>query len=638
MNKIFGIFSRKGNLNYEDLFINTLNSLNNNSRKINTFNDANIFSCAISLTTLTHQSKYDYQPYYSANGSLVIFFDGRIDNRNELTEITGIDKNIDNIPDSLLVLKYFEIKGTECFKYLIGDFAFVIWNKTKKEIICVRDSMGVKPFYYSFSNDLFVFASEIKLLLNSHLVSTEFDDQYIADSLSGLLSEKWRTFYKNIKRLQPAHYLKINNNSSEEIKYWDILSVNNSLVLTEEEIIENMKNIFSEAVRCRLNSIKPLGAELSGGIDSAGIAAYMQTFFTNSSNPFYFFSHIMPDYALEKIQPYNDERENIKLICNHLKINSYKFIDARKKAIIPSLELNLDINAMPTQQHYQAFSDALYECANELNINVLLSGFGGDELVSFFGAGFFNQLFIDKRFDLLFKELQYKYSHSKIKVLKKLLLIFAEIYFRRLYKYYQKYFNQSLHWSIIKYKNASLNPEFEKRLKIHEKVKYYSQNAEPKCFNNRELWHINHHHISQRLEYSQISANHFNIEYRYPMFDRRLIEYVLSVPYYYKVKSGKNRYLYRKTIENLLPPEIVWKEKGQGASIPSVMCRLINDKSKIINFINEAENENIGKEYIDYKKLIDWFQKIIKNNDNSVLYPSLFINYIEFLLFLKKCH
>jgi asparagine synthase (glutamine-hydrolysing) len=155
----------------------------------------------------TPESINEKLPYMDEINGLFITSDARIDNRLELSEILNLE-NAENVPDSLFILKAYEKWGEKCPEKLLGDFAFAIWDKKEEKLFCARDHMGVKPFYYYLSDDIFLFATEKKSILINPDISKELNELRIGFFLKNFL-DKESTFYKNISILPPAHSLTI---------------------------------------------------------------------------------------------------------------------------------------------------------------------------------------------------------------------------------------------------------------------------------------------------------------------------------------------------------------------------------------------------------------------------------------------
>ena len=214
----------------------------------------------------TPESLIEKLPLVKQDGDLVITSDARIDNREELIAKLQINNRpSDKIVDSELILAAYEKWGEHCPEHLLGDFAFAIWDKRKQKVFCARDPMGVKPFYYYRSNRLFAFASEIKALLCLPEIPRKINELGIGLYLAGISEDEEITFYQNIQRLPKAHSIAISSQSNKLQRYWSLDPSRELKLSSNEEYAEAYREIFTEAVRCRLRSAFPVGSMLSGG-------------------------------------------------------------------------------------------------------------------------------------------------------------------------------------------------------------------------------------------------------------------------------------------------------------------------------------------------------------------------------------
>ncbi|MEM6753927.1 MAG: lasso peptide isopeptide bond-forming cyclase, partial [Cyanobacteria bacterium P01_C01_bin.38] len=220
----------------------------------------------------TPESLIEKLPYCNQSGDLAITADARIDNRDELIAALQINNRpADKIVDSELILAAYEKWGEDCPNHLLGDFAFAIWDKRKQILFCARDHMGVKPFYYYYYDNTFVFGSEIKALLCLEEVPRRLNEVRIADYLNLMLEDKVITSYRGILRLPPAHIMVVSLQGINSKCYW-WLDRNREIKLdSDAAYAEEFRKIFTEAVRCRLRSAFPIVSQLSGGLDSSSV-------------------------------------------------------------------------------------------------------------------------------------------------------------------------------------------------------------------------------------------------------------------------------------------------------------------------------------------------------------------------------
>ncbi|MPR35286.1 asparagine synthase-related protein [Salmonirosea aquatica] len=230
---------------------------------------------------VTPESFYEAQPLTDDAG-LVLVADARIDNRTELLLTLGLGapSEYDPIPDSRLILAAYQKWGEACLDFLIGDFAFVIWDSATQQIFCGRDHSGVRPFYYHYlPGQYFVFASEIKALWAFDAIPKELDESRVANYLCHWGQHniyQHNTFFKEINSLPPAHCLVADQQQLRERMYWKV-DPKSYQYQSEEEFLAAFKVTFLEAVRCRIRTPYAVSSFLSGGLDSSSVAAVAAT-------------------------------------------------------------------------------------------------------------------------------------------------------------------------------------------------------------------------------------------------------------------------------------------------------------------------------------------------------------------------
>ena len=212
------------------------------------------------LLQTTPESAHEKQPLTNEDSALCLTLDGRIDNRSELRcwlESKGLPLRDDS--DAELVLRAYECWGEECPNRLLGDFAFAIWDARKQQLFCARDYVGVKPFYYYRSGSLFAFGSEIRAVLALDTVPRRLNESRLADFLIEELDreDEESTFYQDVQRLPAGHSLTVGPGRFALRDYWDLKAPPVLKLGSLREYGEAFREIFVEAVRCRLRSSHP---------------------------------------------------------------------------------------------------------------------------------------------------------------------------------------------------------------------------------------------------------------------------------------------------------------------------------------------------------------------------------------------
>jgi len=217
------------------------------------------------------------QPMFSDDKQLVIVFNGEIYNYLEHREdLLKRGHRFYSRTDTEVIIYLYRKYGEECVQYLRGMFAFAIWDEQKQQLFLARDRIGQKPLYYYCDGERFVFGSELKCFLEDPTIPKEINYEALNDYFLYLYIPSPKTIYKNIYKLPPAHYMICSREGIRTIQeYWDISFAHIEEDKDEKYFCEKLIEQFQEAVKIRLRSDVPLGAFLSGGVDSSGVVAMM---------------------------------------------------------------------------------------------------------------------------------------------------------------------------------------------------------------------------------------------------------------------------------------------------------------------------------------------------------------------------
>ena len=232
--------------------------------------------CRLSIVDLAG----GHQPIQNEDGTLSIVFNGEIYNYAELREqLRQRGHRFRTHSDTEVILHAYEEFGAECVQHLNGMFAFVIWNTETRSLFMARDRMGVKPLYYAASANGFVFASEIKALLASPLVSKRLREEALWHYLTFRYVPSTMSVWSDVNKLPPGHVLTLDTRdmTPRVRRYWQVPSGMPQEDLSEREEQEQFAALFEDAVRCRLVGDVPIGILLSGGLDSSAVAAAART-------------------------------------------------------------------------------------------------------------------------------------------------------------------------------------------------------------------------------------------------------------------------------------------------------------------------------------------------------------------------
>ncbi len=314
--------------------------------------------------------KTGHQPIFNEEESLVLIYNGETYNFKELKkELLKSGHVFKTNTDSEVIVHLYEEYGKSCVDYLRGMFAFAIWDKAKRELFLARDRFGIKPLYYTeLTSGEFLFASEIKSLLQNDKIVREVDIEAFDQYFTFRYVPENKTMFKNIFKLEPGHIL-IRKNKTNRIKqYWDI-EYNNGKYdgAREDDVAKDITESLEESIRIRLVSDVPLGAYLSGGLDSSFIVGLMSK---TCKDPVETFSIGFEDAKL-------DESKYADIVARHFNTAHHKLIaksnavELIKKIIWHLDEPLADAATIPTYMMSKLTRDY---------VTVVLSGEGADEL------------------------------------------------------------------------------------------------------------------------------------------------------------------------------------------------------------------------------------------------------------------
>ena len=310
------------------------------------------------------------QPLFNKDGSVCIVFNGEIYNFREIrVELVQLGYIFKTHSDTEVIVHAWEAWGEACVNRLRGMFAFAIWDRNRELLFLARDRLGIKPLFYALLDDShFIFGSELKVLTAHPQLAKQVDPMAVEDYFAfGYIPEP-RTIYKNVYKLPPAHTLTLKRGSEVGLPkaYWDV-SFDPVVNLSEEEIHHELIERFREAVDIRLVSEVPLGAFLSGGVDSSGVVAMMAQLQKEPVNT----------CAIAFNEKNYNESEFAQMVADRYQTNHFvQTVDTQDFDLIDKLatlydEPYADSSAMPTYRVCQLAKQ---------RVTVALSGDGGDEV------------------------------------------------------------------------------------------------------------------------------------------------------------------------------------------------------------------------------------------------------------------
>jgi asparagine synthase (glutamine-hydrolysing) len=544
-------------------------------------------------------------------GDLALTADVRLDNRGELiAALKPGDSTAHEWSDGQLILAAYEKWSENCLDRLIGDFAFAIWDVRRQELFCARDHFGVKPFYYCAFDKLFAFASEVKALLDLPEVPHRLNESRIAEHLAGVFSENESTFYKGILRLPPGRFLKVTRDHRQSFPYWSLDPSVNIRFPSDKEYAQAFREIFLEAVRCRLRSAGPIGAMLSGGLDSSSVTCVARRLLEASGC-----SHLRTFSTVFDVVTQCDERRYIGAVLASDRLDAH-FISGDQRGPLT----DLDCMHRHTDQPFFApglhLTWQVYAATREQGVRVLLDGHDGDTVVSH-GYQYVQELAAAGRWRAVAGEIQGLARHFEISVWK-LLGSYAWHYgLRPLRERINLPHLSRPRWSQLRDSGTArppawcslLKPEFVERNQLRARHKAWRQTLPATARTEREG---HYRALTQAIQpfalevFDSVAAAH-GIEPRYPFYDRRLVEFCLAIPPDQKLSRGWTRMILRRAMADILPTEVQWRQTKTDF-LPGVAHNLrVFDRERLDRAIFRS-GEAIA-DYVDRPALMKAYQR-----------------------------
>lgn len=490
-------------------------------------------------------------------GHYTIIFNGEIYNFKEIKkDLEKIGYTFHSGSDTEVLLKGYDAWKEQVLDRCIGMFAFVIYDERQDKVILCRDRAGVKPLYYFWDGNILLFASELKGLCEHPQFEKEIDVNSVSLFLQYSYIPAPYTVYRQTRKLKPGHLLTVNLNRKEmqECSYWNVLDAYNQPLtnLSQHEVIQHTEMLMKSAYNYRMVADVPVGVFLSGGYDSASVAAILQA---GSGSR-------IKTFTIGYKEKQWDESAEAKKIARHLGTDHTEWIVGPKDAL-DVLEHLPEIYDEPFADNSTVPTTLVSKLAAR-QVKVALSADGGDEI--FAGYNKFNQALRYTRFS---KRLQRMLSHT-MSVLNPEMIP----YFNRKYNFASRYEKMKLIWGAgqpqyaLKYISQYLTEsETQHYLQVRpEKYRTsFDLNGELNEVNDplNKLLAMDYKTflVDNNLVKVDRATMSVSIEGREPMLDHRLVEFLAQVPASLKVKDNVNKYILKTIVHKYIPPSLMDRPK-----------------------------------------------------------------------------
>ncbi|WP_273832029.1 asparagine synthetase B family protein [Guptibacillus sedimenti] len=565
---------------------------------LHTWSDEGIFLGCMAQW-ITPESRNEVVPFYDYSRQLVITTDAIIDNRDELFNLLQINQHArSDIGDSQLILLAYDRWREETPKYLLGDFAFVIYDVKNKKIFGARDFSGTRTLYFFYNENKFAFSTTIKPLLTLPYVQKELNEEWLAEFLAipNLVEsvDMSTTVYKSVHQIPPSHSITISKKRVSLKKYTTVLSQEKMEFKSEEEYEQYFQEVFQQAVKARIRTYGEVGAHLSGGLDSGTVVSFAASELKNKSKKLHTFSYI-PERNFEDWTPKYyapNESEFIKETVKHVGNVNDSYLSF--EGINPLIEVDnfLELMEMPYKFFENSYwLEGITKEANQNGVKVLLNGARGNHSISWGSWGlnmeYYASLLRKLKWLKLFHELDLytkNFNTGKSNLVPAITR-----------KAFPSIVNRISKNDVFDQTKSLINPSFAAKTNVYQKIKDYGMDISGEGVGDLSQYRKEYYRQLYRWNKSGVATTKLSLRYsvwdRDPTNDLRVINYCLSLPVEKYAEGGMERSFIRNATKKMLPDQVRLNHKIRGLQAADTIHRMIPTWEKFLQEIQQVIND-----------------------------------------------
>jgi len=547
----------------------------------------------------TPESLEEKLPFHKTDSALIITADIRLDNRDALFSAIGLTPSDRSIPDSQLALKAYEKWGRDMPDHLEGDYAVVIRDTGKRQLVIFTDPAGMYPVFYYHTGNRFIFATEIKGVLAVPSVPRRLNKKFLAMHMAVpgtpfALPET--TFFEGVSAMTAASVMLVNSKGINISRHWTPDISRRIAFKSEDDWIEAFQELFFNVVKARMRSAFPVVSLLSGGLDSSAVTAFAADVLKKQGQRLRTFSAVLPDGYTGSG---TDERYFIDLFREHDNIDM-QYITDEWRGPFDHLDRLIQGGETPfyTSRHflYTAFSHA----AKEAGTRVILDGCFGEMGPSFHGDGCLAELLLKGRLFELTREVVLRSRRENRRALG---VIKGEVIKPILPIRLQARLTPRFDTTEMS-QNMPVQKAFINRWVGETEIAGIQEDLQSllytRPFHRRNQGGI--FHRKKRCHPHNGFNGYEHIVSCYPFADRRVIEFCLASPGWIKVRNGYKRYMIRAGMKGLAPSEIRWRTTKEPFS-PDYHDRYNRQKKTAVDLLYGIGKNDPIREIVDVERI-----------------------------------
>ena len=507
-----------------------------------------------------------HQPMSNEDGTIWLLHNGEVYNHIELREeLTSRGYRFRSRTDTEVILHSYEEWGHECLNRFNGMWAIVIWDGREKKLFCSRDRFGIKPLYYYYDGKRFLFASEIKALLEADFIVRKPNNQVIFDYLAyGLEGCTEDTFFSGIKQIKGGHYLEFHPNENEfKIKrYYDIPLRYKLNGLSDDEYVRRFRELLEDSVRLRLISDVPLGTCLSGGLDSSSIVCMIDKLMREKGLKLPGLSDIQMSFSARFNEKEYDEGSFINDVVRKTNVDAH-YIYPTSESLWKTLPDLVWQQEEPFVLPYVYAQWEVYKLAKQSGVRVVLDGQGSDELLAgyqIYYAALFSYLMRTFQWKRLAKECFYNLRLRGKAARCDLLIAFYHLLPRSSQSWVRK--------AIQVEDRSCMNKEFAASYTGYHFRDSSATEIHTGFFDEYVYERFKNSILPGLLRHQDKNSMAHSIESRVPFLDYRLVEFAFSMPWEQKIQLGSRKFVLRNAAKGILPDSVANRQDKMGFPTP----------------------------------------------------------------------
>jgi asparagine synthase (glutamine-hydrolysing) len=476
----------------------------------------------------------EYPANHSVSGDL------QLHNRAELRALLGFGKQADEWDDGQLVLAAYEKWGEECCRYLIGEFAFAIWDDRNRRLFCCRDHLGTRPFLYWHNGSRFLFASDVRTILACPGVPRELNRRKLAGMalFDGHHFYSDETFHAGILSLPSGFSLVVDARGAHKRMYWEPEIRPELVPAKPEEAIEALRHLLFQAVECRIPENSQATVELSGGLDSSAITAIAARFLERKGRTLLAVSGVLPDNVTVSQRHRPDEREYIDEFRSWPNVR-IEYVTALGRGPFDGIEDPTGFYATPLRTSRFFLQEELHQRAFSLDAHSVLRGLSGELGPTNSGKRYYLELAAKCHWSTLARELVLL---RKVRGVRPFRFLAAQLFDLL----------GPPPWRHKPTPQVLFTESFQENSKVWRRERCARPDQR-----QHQLTVLRNFQRGHAAWWAR--SNEHPIRISQPWLDKRVVEYCLSAPPTLKVKNGYHRNLMRESMDGVLPKRIQWR-------------------------------------------------------------------------------